>query len=118
MIGWIDPVDRSAIVPAPTFAQLLYRYWFYGWLFVDVNRGNLFERAAARRHNQSRGRWLPTYLKRWTLLGLLSFAIGWGLEPHAPTPVAMLFIFTCVVTVPVNAVTLAAWIGLRVMPER
>ena len=100
---------------ALSFAQLLYRYWFYGWLFVDVNRGSLFERDAARRHNQSRSVWLPTYLRRWTWLGVLSYAIGWTIEPLAPAPIALLFFCTCVLTVPVNAVTLAAWIGLRVM---
>jgi hypothetical protein len=101
-------------VDATTFPQLLYRYWFYGWLFRDVNRGNVYERAAAQRHNHSRSRWLPTYLRRWSLLGLLSFAIGWAIEPHAPTPIAVLFFATCVLSVPINAVTLAAWIGLRV----
>jgi hypothetical protein len=102
------------IVDAPTFTQMLYRYWFYGWMFQDVNRGSLFERAAAKRHNRSRSRWLPTYLRRWSTLGLLSFAIGWAIERHAPTPVALLCFVTCVLTVPVNAVTLAAWIGLKV----
>jgi hypothetical protein len=109
---------RSAIVQPPSFAQLLYRYWFYDWLFVDVNRGNLFERTAARRHNQARSVWLPVYLRRWTLLGLMSFALGWGLEPHAPPLLALSCFLPCVLTVPVNAVTLAAWIGLRVMPAR
>lgn len=103
---------------AQTFAQLLYRYWFYGWLFLDTNRGSLFDRAAARRHNQSRSIWLPTYLRRWTLLGLLCYVIGWALEPLAPTPVVLAFFVACVLTVPVNAVTLAAWIGLKVMPAR
>jgi hypothetical protein len=105
-------------VQAPTFAGLMYRYWFYGWLFVDVNRGTVFERAAARRHNQARSIWLPTYLRRWTLLGLLSFVIGWGLQPHAPPLLLMVCFLPCVLTVPVNAVTLAAWIGLRMLPER
>ncbi len=101
---------------ARTFSQLLYRYWFYGWLFEDANRGSLYERAAARRRNRSRSVWLPTYLRRWTSLGVLSYAIGWTIEPHAPTAIALLCFCTCVLTVPVNAVTLAAWIGLRVMP--
>jgi hypothetical protein len=103
-------------VQPPSFAQLLYRYWFYDWLFVDVNRGSLLERAAARRHNQARSAWLPIYLRRWTLLGLMSFALGWGLEPHAPPLLALSFFLPCVLTVPVNAVTLAAWIGLRSGP--
>jgi hypothetical protein len=105
-------------VKPDSFAQLLYRYWFYGWLFRDVNRGNPFERDAARRHNQARSRWLPTYLKRWSLLGFVCFAIGAWIEPHAPAPIVLLFFFACVLTVPVNAVTLAAWIGMRVMSIR
>ena len=100
----------------PPFARLLYRYWFYGWLFVDVNRGDVFERAAARRHNQARSVWLPVYLRRWTVLGLTSFGVGWGLEPHAPPLLVLTCFLPCVLTVPVNAVTLVAWIGLRVMP--
>jgi hypothetical protein len=43
-----------------TFSRLLYRYWFYGWLFHDVNRGNLFEQAAAKQRNRELSRWLPT----------------------------------------------------------
>ena len=40
------------------FRTLLYRYFFFGWLFRDVTRGNLFERAAAWRHNQAQAHWL------------------------------------------------------------
>ena len=40
--------------------------------------------------------WLPTYLRRWTLLGLLCYAIGWALEPHAPSTLAMPFFFVFV----------------------
>lgn len=101
---------------ATSFTQLLYRYWFYGWLFRDATRGTLFERAAAHRHNQSRSRWLPTYLRRWTLLGVLSYAIGIAVEALVLPPVALPFFVAGVLSVPVNAVTLAAWIGLRVLP--
>jgi len=100
-------------VDAPTFAQLLYRYWFYGWLFRDVNRGSLVERAAAQRHNRVRSRWLPTYLRRWTVLGMACYAIGSVVEPVASAPAAWPFFIACVLTFPVSAVTLAAWIGLR-----
>lgn len=103
---------------ALTFTQLLYRYWFYGWLFRDVNRGSIYERTAALQHNRSRSRWLPTYLRRWAMLGLVCFAIGWALEPHAPPSIASPFFLASVLTVPISAVTLAAWIGLRVPPVR
>lgn len=101
---------------ATSFAQLLYRYWFYGWLFRDASRGTLFERAAAHRHNQSRSRWLPTYLRRWMLLGLLSYGTGALVEAVALSPVALPFFVAVVLSASVSAVTLAAWIGLRVLP--
>ena len=52
-----------------TFGTLLYRYFFFGWLFRDVNRGTVLERAAAWRHNQAQARWLPTYMRRWLWCG-------------------------------------------------
>jgi hypothetical protein len=107
---------ERATMESSSFAQLLYRYWFYGWLFRDVNRGNLLERAAAIRYNRTHSRWLPTYLRRWTVLGLLCYLIGWAIEVHAPAPLTLFFFALFVLTVPVNAVTLAAWIGLKVMP--
>ncbi len=47
------------------FRTLLYRFFFFGWLFKDASRGDLFERAAAWRFNQSRAHWLPTHMRRW-----------------------------------------------------
>jgi hypothetical protein len=114
----------STPVGSTSFRFLLYRYWFYGWLFRDVNRGSLLERAAAWRHNQAAARWLPVYLRRWTVLGSVTFAIGWCLESLAPfpiqadavVPIEALFFVPSVLSMSVNAVTLAAWIGLKVMP--
>lgn len=40
------------------FRTLLYRYFFFGWLFKDASRGNLFERSAAWRFNQAHAHWL------------------------------------------------------------
>ncbi len=97
-----------------SFVHLLYRYWFYGWLFRDVNRGSVLERAAARRHNQSCSYWLPTYMRRWACLGVIGWSLGCVLEPVAPSPVVLLCFVLCVLSVPINAVTLATWIGLRV----
>ena len=54
---------------SPPFGTLLYRYWFFGWIFRDAARGTPFERAAALRHNAERARWLPTYMRRWAVLG-------------------------------------------------
>lgn len=101
---------------ALSFRCLLYRYWCFGWLFRDVRCGTALERAAAWRHNQASARWLPVYLRRWTCLGVLCFAAGMGLEPLAPPLLQAALYVPSAITVPVGAVTLAAWMGLRLLP--
>ena len=100
-----------------SFCTLLYRYFFFGWLFKDVNRGNLLQRAAAWRHNREQARWLPTYMRRWFWAGLLCFALGNAVEALLGAPGAsVLFYLPAALAVPVAAVIVAAWLGLRVMP--
>lgn len=99
--------------PEPSFSSLLYRYWFFGWLFRDAARGSALERDAALRHNLECARWLPTYMRRWAVLGLLMYSFGgaleWlGLESAAP----LAFVPACVAA-PVLAVTAATWWMLR-----
>jgi hypothetical protein len=99
------------------FRTLLYRYFFYGWLFRDVRNGNLLERAAAWRHNQSQARWLPTYMRRWLVGGLLLYALGNFVEMVLSAPVASAFFYVPgALSVPVNAVIGAAWLGLKALP--
>jgi hypothetical protein len=102
-----------------SFATLLYRYFFFGWLFQDVSRGSLLERAAAWRHNRDQARWLPTYMRRWFWCGLFSYALGAGVETllHAPG-LSVVFYVPCALAVSVNAVIGAAWVGLRVVPAQ
>jgi hypothetical protein len=102
-----------------SFGTLLYRYFFFGWLFRDVNRGTLLERAAASRHNREQARWLPTYMRRWLWCTLFFYGLGTIAESllHAPG-ISVLFYVPCALCVPVNAVIGAAWVGLRVAPAR
>lgn len=102
-----------ALVAQESFFRLLYRYWFFGWLFRDATRGNALQRASALQHNRRQSRWLPTYMRRWTILGVVLFATGARLEfaDHALASM-MAFVPGCV-TVSVLAVTLAGWVGLR-----
>ena len=58
------------------FRTLLYRYFFFDWLFKDVSRGDLMARAAAWRFNQSRAHWLLTYMRRWLWCGVLFYGLG------------------------------------------
>jgi len=102
-----------------SFGTLLYRYFFFGWLFKDVNRGNLLERAAAWRHNRDQARWLPTYLRRWMWCGLFFYGLGATVESLLQAPAfSVLFYVPCALSVPVNAVIGAAWVGLRLVPAQ
>jgi hypothetical protein len=101
-------------VPPLAFRTLLYRYFFFGWLFRNAERGNLLERAAAFRYNQQQARWLPTYMRRWLGAGLLLGALGGAIEQGLGSAAASaLFYVPGALSVPVIAVALAAWVGLR-----
>jgi hypothetical protein len=97
--------------PTPSFARLLYRYWFFGWLFRDAARGTLLEREAALRHNRERARWLPTYMRRWVVLGALCYGLGALLEGAGLDSAWMAFVPACLAA-PVLAVASAGWLVL------
>ena len=104
-------------VPSLRFRTLLYRYFFFGWLFRDVNRGNLLERAAAWRHNRSQAHWLLVYMKRWLWCGSVLYLLGLVVEGVLGAPLlSVLFYLPASISVPVNAVIGAAWIGLKTFP--
>jgi hypothetical protein len=93
---------------------LFYRFFFYGWLFRDASKGTLLERAAAWSHNKEQSKWLPTYLRRWLLMGGMLVALGGFCENALASPV--LTAACCVlatVTVAYDVVTAAAWALLR-----
>lgn len=99
------------------FTTLLYRYFFFGWLYKDASRGNLFERAAALRYNKEHAHWLLTYMLRWLWCGLIFYTLGGFFEWVLESPlISMLFYVPGALAVPVNAVIVAAWIGLKVLP--
>ncbi len=106
-----------ATVDTVSFRVLLYRYLFFGWLFRDVNHGNLFERSAAWRHNLDRAPWLITYLRRWIALGSVSFALGvlfeHGLSAHA---LSAFFYVPSVLSVVVNTVIGVLIAGFKLLP--
>jgi hypothetical protein len=101
------------------FRTLLYRYFFFGWLFKDVNRGNLLERAAAWRHNREQARWLPTYMRRWMWCGVSFYTLGVAVESLMLAPgLSAFFYVPSALSVPINAVIGATWIGLRLVPAQ
>jgi hypothetical protein len=97
------------VVPTP-FSTLLYRYFFYGWLFCDAGRGSVWERAAAWRHNRAQARWLPTYIRRWLVIGAGLFAAAWFVERMLLCPALSTFFYVpSALSVPFNAFTALCW---------
>lgn len=96
---------------------LLYRYFFFGWLFRDASRGSRLERAAAWQYNRAQARWLPTYMRRWIWAGLLLCVLGLGVEIALAIPMlSAMFYVPGVLAVPVNAIIGVAWLGLKALP--
>ena len=101
------------------FRTLLYRYFFFAWLFKDVNRGNVIERAAAWRHNRAQAHWLPTYMRRWLWCGVVFYGMGSFFELLLQAPgLSALFYVPSALSVPVNAVIGAAWVGFKLLPAQ
>ncbi len=89
---------------------LWYRYFFYGWLFRDVCRGNLWQRSQAWRHNKEQSRWLPTYMWRWLVLGLVLFGLASFIEVMLSSPALSAFFYVpSALSVPFNVVTAVCW---------
>ena len=100
----------------PTFPTLLYRYFFFGWMFRDVTQGNLLERSAAWRHNQAHAHWLLTYMRRWLWCAVLLYGLGGIVEILIGAPaVSALFYVPSALSVSLNAVIGAAWLGLKLL---
>lgn len=57
-----SPLPATACEP---LWHMVYRDWFWGGLFVDVNTGDLLRRAAACRHNVALRVYLPVYMRRF-----------------------------------------------------
>lgn len=99
------------------FHTLLYRYFFFGWLFKDASCGSVFERAAAWRYNQAQARWLLTYMRRWLWCGLVLYGLGNFVELMLNAPgLSAFFYVPGALSVPVNAVIGAVWLGLKALP--
>jgi hypothetical protein len=101
-----------------SFRTRLYRYFFFEWLFMDVNKGNIFERAAAWKHNQVQAQWLPTYMRRWLWCAAVFYGLGGVVELLLGEPaVSAIFYVPSALSVSVNAVIAAAWLGFKMLAE-
>lgn len=104
---------EDPLVDAP-FGQTLYRFLFFDWLFRDVSRArNLFERHAAREHNRRMSRYLPVYMRRWSVLATFDFALGFLFERvMSATLLSALFFTGSCVTLTGIAVMTVTWLFL------
>ncbi|MDH4395167.1 MAG: hypothetical protein QE278_05790 [Limnobacter sp.] len=75
-----------------THYSIYFRYFAFQWMFRDVNAKELFQRAAAVRHNLAHRHYLLVYLRRWVFVTLSSFAMGALLEHHGF--IACVFFYT------------------------
>ena len=92
------------------FTTLLYRFMFFDWLFRDVRAAqNLYERHAARVHNQRMSRYLPVYLRRWSFLTAFDFGLGCLVERVLQAGVlsAWFFTWSCVTLTGMVVITVA-----------
>jgi hypothetical protein len=117
-----DPQDHqdgaapaALAVPAELpFLTLWYRFLFFDWLFRDMNLArNLYERHAAWQHNRRMCRYMPTYLRRWSMLTAFDFGLGMLFERamQASLLSAWFFTWSCV-TLTGMVVISVAWLFL------
>ncbi len=97
-----------------TLTTLLYRYFFFGWLFRDASRGSFLERAAALQFNREQSAYLPLYLWRWLVLLVVSYALGILVESSStPGLAAGLCYGVTTVSLAVMATAVRSWLLFR-----
>ena len=109
----MSPAPAARTVREPLW-HLLYRYWFWGWLFLDVNTGDLLRRAAAWRHNLRQRVHLPLYMLRWCVALFVTAALAVAIETLSEARLAAAVFYTGAVLCSVVQVTAGiAWAFLR-----
>ena len=100
-------------LPAEPFRRLLYRYFFFDWLFRDASRGSMLERESALRFNRQRRHYLLIYLRRWIGLVICSCVVGASLEKALSLNYTA-SVFYCLSTLSLVAAAMIArlWVGL------
>ncbi len=104
--------ERS--LPVQPFRELLYRYFFFDWLFRDTSHGTLLERESALRFNRQMRHYLLVYLRRWIMLVICSCALGASFE-KALSLNYMASALYCLTSVSLVAATIIVrlWLGLK-----
>jgi hypothetical protein len=100
--------------PATPLRVLLYRYFFFDWLFRDASRGTAAERENAVRINQQLRHHLLVYLRRWLGLVVFTCALGASFEKELALDYTAT-VFYCLSSISLVAATMIArlWVGLK-----
>lgn len=108
------PLGQPPFLPSDSFFSLLYRFFFFDWLFADLTKTtSLIERHAAWKHNQEMRKYLPTYLRRWGVISTAAFITGSMCESVWQANIAASWCFTGFsMTVAVMVVIVVAWLFL------
>lgn len=99
--------------PSEPLWHLVYRYWFWHWLFADATKGDLLRRAAAWRHNLAQRVHLPVYMRRWLACLALTFLIAALIETFNARALAACFYVAAILAAVVEIHAGVAWIFLR-----
>ena len=105
---------KSPAIPEIPFSTLLYRFMFFEWMFADISAArNLFERHACVQHNRRMCRYLPVYLRRWSVLTACGFGLGLLAERALQASLVSAWFFTgSCVSLTAMVVISVAWILL------
>ena len=106
----VSPAVATATEP---LWHLVYRYWFWGWLFADANTGDLLRRAAAWRHNVAQRVHLPVYMRRWGACLVATFAVAAAIEACDARAMAAVFYVVAVISTVIDVTAGVAWVFLR-----
>lgn len=101
------------MTPPEPLWHLVYRYWFWHWLFADTTRGDLLRRAAAWRHNLAQRVHLPVYMRRWSACLAVTFVIAALIEMLDARVLAAFFYVAAILAAVVEVNAGVAWIFLR-----
>lgn len=110
-----SPAAAAPHEPPVALRVSVYRYFFYGWLFRDADHGSGLERATALRHNRDQARWLPLYMLRWCVSGVLLAVVEQGAERTLNSPVVAAALLVALVFVVLYLlITVICWLFLQI----
>ena len=109
----MPPLPPASSVDCEPLWHLVYRYWFWDWLFADASGGDLMRRAAAWRHNLAQRVHLPIYMRRWSACLVVTFAVAAAIEAFDARALAACFYVAAILAAVVEVNAGVAWVFLR-----